>query len=314
MSSGLLALLDDVSALIKAASVSLDDIPTQVAKTSYKVSGIVIDDAAVTPKYVVGLDPSRELTIIYRIARSSLINKLFILGPAVFCLGYFAPWIVTPLLMLGGCFLCYEGYEKVHDIFCGTKKTEENKIELPEISPEELEKLRVGSAVRTDFILSAEIIAITYDTVSKNTEVDNTLLEQIIIIACVAILITFLVYGSVAVLVKMDDFGLYLAKTGRAAWMRAFGRKIVTAMPSVLITLSYVGTVAMLLVGAEIIAHPIPFLHHGLVYLENSLIDKPWFALLIKSTSLVLGGLVLGAIVEKMVNVLKKFKKAGTRT
>ena len=117
MSSGLLAILDDVSALLKATAASLDDVPTQVAKTTSRVAGIVIDDAAVTPKYVVGLDPSRELTIIFHIARSSLFYKLFVLSPIVMILGFIAPWVITPLLMIGGAFLCFEGYEKVHDIF-----------------------------------------------------------------------------------------------------------------------------------------------------------------------------------------------------
>lgn len=303
MSSGLLALLDDVSALFKAASVSLDDVPAQVAKTSYKVSGIVIDDAAVTPKYVVGLDPSRELAIIYRIAKSSLINKLFILGPVILSLGYFAPWIITPLLMLGGCFLCYEGYEKVHDICFGAKHSESENTEIPQISPEELEKLRVNSAVRTDFILSAEIIAITYSTVASNPP-----FNQIAVITCVAILITLLVYGSVAILVKMDDFGLYLANSDSIAVVKGFGRNLVKAMPYVLSLLSYVGTVAMLLVGAEIIAHGVPFLHHALTDLQNSLAEKPWTLFLVKSSCLVLGGVVFGGFLEKLIAALKKIR------
>src|SRR5918998_5816857 len=117
MPSGFFALLDDISALVKASAASLDDVPTQVAKTTGKVSGIVIDDTAVTPKYVVGLDPKRELSIIYQIAKRSLINKLIFLAPAVLLLGFLAPWAITPLLMLGGAYLCYEGYEKVHHSF-----------------------------------------------------------------------------------------------------------------------------------------------------------------------------------------------------
>ena len=207
MSSGLLAILDDVSALLKATAASLDDVPTQVAKTTSRVAGIVIDDAAVTPKYVVGLDPSRELIIIFHIARSSLFYKLFVLSPIVMILGYMAPWIITPLLMIGGAFLCFEGYEKVHDIFFSKGEKNQNAETLDKISPEDLEKLRIKSAVRTDFILSAEIVAITYSTV-----LENPLINQIAVLLCVAILITLVVYGFVAFLVKVDDFGLYLAK------------------------------------------------------------------------------------------------------
>ena len=131
MSIGLLALLDDVAALVKVSAATLDDIPAQVAKTSGKVSGIVIDDAAVTPKYVVGLDPKRELIIIYNIAKKSLINKLILLGPAALILGFFAPWIIQPILMLGGAYLCFEGYEKLHSVFAH----KEIKPQIENITP-----------------------------------------------------------------------------------------------------------------------------------------------------------------------------------
>ena len=182
MASGLLALLDDVSALVKVSAASLDDVPTQVARTSGKVSGIVIDDAAVTPKYVVGLDPSRELSIIFQIAKKSLINKLLILSPAALLLGFFAPWAITPILMLGGAYLCFEGYEKVHSMFSKhhTEADGKSRDNLKVITPEELEKERIKGAVRTDMILSAEIVAITYATVAE-----ETLVTQIIVMLCV---------------------------------------------------------------------------------------------------------------------------------
>ncbi|MGV3641803.1 MAG: DUF808 family protein, partial [Adhaeribacter sp.] len=166
MATGLLALLDDVSALVKVSAASLDDVPTQVAKTTGKVSGIVIDDTAVTPKYVVGLDPSRELSIIFQIAKKSLINKLLLLSPAALLLGFYAPWAITPLLMMGGAFLCFEGYEKVHSMFSKHHEAAEQAETMEQITPEELEKTRVSGAVRTDLILSAEIVAITYATVA----------------------------------------------------------------------------------------------------------------------------------------------------
>ena len=302
MSSGLLALLDDVSALLKATAASLDDVPTQVAKTTSRVAGIVIDDAAVTPKYVVGLDPSRELIIIFHIARSSLLYKLFVLSPIVMILGYLAPWVITPLLMIGGAFLCFEGYEKVHDIFFSKGDKNEAVETLEEISPDDLEKMRIKSAVRTDFILSAEIVAITYSTV-----VENLLINQIAVLLCVAILITLVVYGFVACLVKVDDFGLYLAKKpGAGDTVKAIGRGLVQSMPSVLAILSYVGTAAMLLVGAEIIVHGVPILHQLLEILEQELVDKPWLlSFMTKSLSLIFSGLIFGAIIEKVLYVGK---------
>src|SRR5688500_3675040 len=163
MASGLFALLDDISALVKASAASLDDVPTQVAKTTGKVSGIVIDDTAVTPKYVVGLDPARELSIIYQIAKKSLVNKVVFLSPAALILGFYASWAIGPILMLGGAYLCFEGYEKVHSMFSKHHDAHESPGgELQVITPEELEKTRVKGAVRTDLILSSEIVAITY--------------------------------------------------------------------------------------------------------------------------------------------------------
>ena len=302
MSSGLLALLDDVSALLKATAASLDDVPTQVAKTTSRVAGIVIDDAAVTPKYVVGLDPSRELIIIFHIARSSLFYKLFVLSPIVMILGYIAPWIITPLLMIGGAFLCFEGYEKVHDIFFSKGEKNSDAETLDKISPEDLEKLRIKSAVRTDFILSAEIVAITYSTV-----LENPLINQIAVLLCVAILITLVVYGFVAFLVKVDDFGLYLVKKPDGGdTVKFIGRGLVQSMPYVLAILSYVGTAAMLLVGAEIIVHGIPVFHHLPEALKQELVNNPWLSFISKSLSLIFSGLIFGAIIEKVLHAGKR--------
>src|SRR5688572_2408817 len=185
MATGLLALLDDVAALVKASAASLDDVPAQVAKTTGKVSGIVIDDTAVTPKYVVGLDPSREISIIYQIAKKSLINKLLILSPSALLLGYFAPWAITPILMLGGAYLCFEGYEKVHSMFSKHHEVHPESEDVIVITPEELEKERVTGAVRTDIILSAEIMAIAYSQV-----VGKPILNQVIVMLAVAVFIT----------------------------------------------------------------------------------------------------------------------------
>jgi predicted DNA repair protein MutK len=294
--------MDDVVALLKVSAASLDDIPAQVAKTSGKVSGIVIDDAAVTPKYVVGLEPARELFIIYRIAKKSLINKMVFLGPAALILGFFAPGAIQPLLMLGGAYLCFEGYEKLHAIF-GKHSDAHQPAQvdhLEVITPEELEKIRIKGAVRTDFILSAEIIAITYASVA-----DKPMPMQIIVMLCVAITITIAVYGFVGLIVKADDIGLYMAKGTHGPLIQGIGHSIVKCMPPFLTLLSYIGTAAMLWVGGEIIAHGIPLFHHALEYLQHSLTEVPVLAWLSKALICALGGIIVGAIIEKAVACMR---------
>jgi uncharacterized protein len=301
MATGFFALLDDVSALVKVSAASIDDVPTSVAKTTGKVSGIVIDDTAVTPKYVVGLDPSRELSIIFRIAKKSLINKLIILSPAAILLGFFAPWAVTPILMAGGAYLCFEGYEKVHSIFSSHKEVNVEHSDVKVITPEELENERVAGAVRTDIILSAEIIAIAYSQVS-----DQPIMNQILVLLSVAVFITVGVYGFVGLIVKADDIGLHMARDKYHFVIQKIGRGVVKFMPGFLSVLSYVGTAAMLWVGAEIIAHGIPFTSHLLHDLENALKEIPvvaWFANVLACG---LGGLLIGFIVERIVLVVKK--------
>lgn len=293
--------MDDVSALVKVSAASLDDVPTQVAKTTGKVSGIVIDDTAVTPKYVVGLDPARELSIIYRIAKKSLLNKLLILSPAALVLGYFAPWAIGPILMLGGAYLCYEGYEKVHSIFSKHHDGQESPgVEMEVITPEELEQTRVQGAVRTDMILSAEIVAITYATVA-----DKPLVNQIVVMLAVAIFITVAVYGFVGLIVKADDMGVHMAQDIYHPQIRKIGRGIVKFMPHFLKALGYIGTAAMLWVGAEIIAHGIPFTSHALDNLEHSLAHLPVLAWFAKALASGLGGLILGAIIDKIVTFIR---------
>jgi uncharacterized protein len=302
MPSGFFALLDDISALVKASAASLDDVPTQVAKTTGKVSGIVIDDTAVTPKYVVGLDPSRELSIIYRIAKKSLINKLLILSPAALLLGYFAPWAITPILMLGGAYLCFEGYEKVHSMFSKHHDDVHTESEVVKvITPEELEQERVTSAVRTDIILSAEIIAIAYSQVT-----DQPILSQVAVMLAVAVFITVAVYGFVGLIVKADDIGIHLAQDKYHPAAQKLGRGIVKFMPPFLNILGYVGTAAMLWVGAEIIAHGIPFTSHLLHDLEHALANMPAVAWLAKALSCAIAGLLLGFIIEKIVVLVKR--------
>ncbi|QNF33997.1 DUF808 domain-containing protein [Adhaeribacter swui] len=306
MPSGLLALLDDIGALVKVSAASLDDVPTQVAKTTGKVSGIVIDDTAVTPKYVVGLDPAREIAIIWQIAKKSVINKVVFLAPAALLLGFFAPWAIQPILMLGGAYLCFEGYEKVHSIFSPHEEAHATEAESAKvITPEELEKERVTSAVRTDIILSSEIMAIAYSQVA-----DQPLATQIIVLLAVAVFITAAVYGFVGVIVKADDFGVHLAKENHSPGVRNLGRGIVKFMPHFLKILGYVGTAAMLWVGFEIITHGVPFLHHLVENIEHALASVPPIAWLVKALACAIGGIILGFIIEKFVSLVRKiFKK-----
>ncbi len=300
MASGFFALLDDISALVKASAASLDDVPAQVAKTTGKVSGIVIDDTAVTPKYVVGLDPSRELSIIFKIAKKSLLNKLLILSPAALLLGYFAPWAITPILMMGGAYLCFEGYEKVHSMFAKHHEVDIEKEEVKIITPEELEKERVTGAVRTDIILSAEIMAIAYSQVTG-----EPIVNQVVVMLAVAVFITIAVYGFVGLIVKADDIGVHLAQEKFRPATRKFGRGIVKFMPHFLKILSYIGTAAMLWVGAEIIAHGIPYTAHLLHELELAFAHMPALGWLLKALACAVGGLIIGFLVEKLVHTVK---------
>jgi predicted DNA repair protein MutK len=247
MPTGLVALLDDISVIARAAAASVDDVTVAAAKAGSKAAGVVIDDAAVTPSYVTGLSPARELPIIGKIALGSLANKLLLLLPGALLLSEFLPAAIIWLLMLGGAFLCYEGAEKVLEKFGGEKhgETLEDVIE----DPVAFEKERVSGAIRTDLILSAEIMAITLNSVTA-----ETLLTRAGVLAIVGVGITILVYGAVGLIVKMDDVGLHLAERTSAA-ARATGRMLLHAMPVLLAVLSAVGTVAMLWVGGGIVLH-----------------------------------------------------------
>ncbi len=246
--SGLLSLLDDVSAIAKLASSQLDDIGAQAARAGTKAVGVVIDDAAVTPKYVTGLPAARELPIVWKIARASFFNKLVILLPAALLLNAFLPWLLTPLLMIGGLYLCFEGAEKVWHTLHHEKEPGPQKAE--NLDAAHLEETRVKGAIKTDFILSAEIM-----TIALNAIESDSVWITAVTLAAVAIGITVLVYGAVALLVKADDVGLRMKQTGNAAFVRALGQGIVAAMPKVLTIISVIGTVAMLWVGGNIVVH-----------------------------------------------------------
>jgi hypothetical protein len=245
--SGLVALLDDISVIAKAASASIDDIGVAAARAGTKTAGVVIDDAAVTPSYVTGLSPARELPIIWKITKGSLRNKLLFLLPAALLLSEFLPGAIIWLLMIGGAFLCYEGAEKVLEKLGAAKHGATLEDEITD--PVAFENERVGGAIRTDFILSAEIMAIALNEVA-----DETLVMRGAVLAVVAIAVTVAVYGAVAGIVKIDDLGLYLTKQASAG-KQAFGRLLLRFVPKLLIALSIIGTLAMLWVGGGIIVH-----------------------------------------------------------
>jgi predicted DNA repair protein MutK len=266
VSSGLLALLDDIAALAKVAAASLDDAAAQAVKASGKAAGIVIDDTAVTPRYVVGFSSDRELPIIGKIALGSLKNKFIFLLPGALILSYIAPWSITPLLMGGGAFLCLEGWHKIHEMITHEAHDDGAEAEgMMLLTAEQMEVAKVTSAIRTDLILSAEIMAISLASVA-----DQPVLTQFIVLAIVGLGMTVLVYGVVAFIVRADDMGAALARA-RNGFTRAIGRGVVKGMPGFLKMLSFVGTIAMLWVGGGILVHGLAQL--GLPQIEHVIHD-----------------------------------------
>ncbi|UXU75159.1 MULTISPECIES: DUF808 domain-containing protein [unclassified Paracoccus (in: a-proteobacteria)] len=262
--SGLLALLDDVAGIAKIAAASVDDVAGQAVKAGAKAAGAVIDDAAVTPKYMHGFSAAREVPIVLKIARGSLFNKLVILLPLALLLSAFAPWLITPLLMLGGSYLCYEGAEKVWHALAHDHGNEAHLRPTAD-GGAGLEEERVRGAIKTDFILSAEIMTIALAAIPSS----DTLWMKAVILFVVAVGITVAVYGFVALIVKADDFGLHLARRGGA--LAGLGRGIVRVMPGFMRVLTVVGTAAMIWVGGQIVIHglhelgqhqPYEWIHH----------------------------------------------------
>ncbi len=255
MASGFAALLDDIAAIAKLAAASLDDVGAAAGKAGSKAVGVVIDDTAVTPGYAMGFTPDRELPIVWKIARGSLRNKFVFLLPGALALSAFAPWAVTPILMLGGAYLCFEATEKIIEAFAG--HGEDEALEQLALSSAALEAQKVSGAIRTDLILSGEIMAIALASVA-----DRSLAVQAGALAAVGLLLTAFVYGVVGVIVKMDDIGLHLARRG-GTLLPAVGRWLLKAMPPLLNGLQAVGTAAMLWVGGGIIVHGLEHFHLG---------------------------------------------------
>ena len=309
MSGGLLALLDDVVALTKLAAATLDDAASQAVKASAKAAGVVIDDAAVTPRYVTGLAAQRELPIVGRIAFGSLKNKLLFLLPAALLLSAFLPQAITPLLMLGGLYLAFEGYEKVHHMISGPRHAAAGVKVAAELAQGDkaLEDEKVSGAIRTDFILSAEIMAIALASITA-----PDLVTQAVVLAIVAVLITVGVYGVVALIVKADDFGVRLAQRNGIV-SGPVGRALVYGMPPFLETLSLVGMVAMLWVGGGILVHGLAtfgvaapeHVIHGLsdAVREAVPFDADVLAWVVSAGGAAIVGLIAGAVTAAVVAI-----------
>lgn len=308
--SGLLALLDDVVALTKLAAASLDDAAAQTVKASAKAAGVVIDDAAVTPRYVTGLAAQRELPIVGRITIGSLRNKLLFLLPAALLLSAFLPQAITPLLMLGGLYLAFEGYEKVHHMLtAGSNGAKGAKVAADLAKGDKgLEDEKVSGAIRTDFILSAEIMAIALATIEA-----PDLATRAAVLAAVAVFITIAVYGVVALIVKADDIGGRLAQRNGTI-SGPIGRALVRGMPPFLETLSFIGMIAMLWVGGGILVHglaefgfagPEHVIHAVSEAVRTSAPLGDVFAWIASAGGSAIVGLLAGAITAVMIAVAK---------
>ena len=313
MSAGLFGLLDDVAALARLAAASVDDIGAAAGRATAKAAGVVIDDTAVTPQYVHGVTADRELPMIKRIAIGSLRNKLVFILPAALLLSQFVPWLLTPILMIGATYLCYEGAEKVVGRLHRSARHDGHAAPTATVG-EDAEKQMTSGAIRTDYILSAEIMVIALNEVA-----DQPFLRRLIILIVVALIITIAVYGVVAAIVKMDDIGLSLAqRTSRFA--QKVGRGLVTAMPKVLAALSAIGTVAMLWVGGHILLvgtddvgwhAPYGLVHHAEEFVHHAVQGVGGLlAWLVNTAASAVVGLIVGAVVVAIVNVLP-FRRRG---
>ncbi|GMA38795.1 DUF808 domain-containing protein [Mobilicoccus caccae] len=315
MSGGLVALLDDVATMAKLAAASVDDIGAAAGRASAKAAGVVVDDTAVTPRYLIGFKADRELPAIKRIALGSLRNKLLFILPAILLLSQFLPWLLTPILMLGGAFLCYEGAEKIWEKIHPHEEAETTPAVL---QGPEAEDQMVSSAIRTDFILSAEIMVISLNEVAA-----ESFWSRAVILIVVAIGITIGVYGVVALIVKMDDIGLHLTKNKSGA-VQKLGRLLVSGMPKVLTALSVIGTAAMLWVGGHILLlgfdtlgwhGPYALVHHAEEVVGHAAgAAAPALKWLTNTVGSAILGLIVGAVIVAIMHVLpwpKKKHEAG---
>jgi len=306
VSAGLFGLLDDVAVLAKMAAASIDDVGAAAGRASAKAAGVVVDDTAVTPQYVQGVAARREIPIIKQIAKGSLRNKLLFILPAALVLSQFLPWALTPILMVGGTYLSFEGVEKIWERIAGSHH-EEASANTGQMS-EEQERALIAGAIRTDFILSAEIMVI-----SLNEVADEGFWARLAILAFVAVVITIAVYGVVGLIVKMDDLGLALAQR-KSAFSQRFGRFLVDAMPALLSIISVVGVAAMLWVGGHIILNGVDelgwhWLHDVIHHLEEAVHHAvpgvgAALAWLVNTIASAIVGLLVGAVVVAVMHLL----------
>lgn len=304
MAAGLAALLDDIALIAKKAAATTDDVAAIAGRTSTKAAGVVIDDAAVTPKFVAGVSPARELPIIWKITKGSLVNKLIIILPIILLLSWLLPGALTPLLMLGGFYLSFEGAEKVLEkVGLGSHSEGEGDEEK-----DQSESALVRGAILTDLILSAEIMVI-----SLNEVADQPLLTRALVLVLVGLIVTFAVYGVVGVLIKIDDIGLALAnREGASKGMKKFGLFLVKGMPKLLTAIGIIGTLAMLWVGGHILLvgfdelglhWPYQSVHHVVESFEHLGGAVTW---LVETGFSLLFGLLVGALIAVVVGGVKK--------
>ncbi|MQT87088.1 MULTISPECIES: DUF808 domain-containing protein [Pseudomonas] len=307
--SSLLMLLDDIAAV-------LDDVALMTKVAAKKTAGVLGDDLALNAQQVSGVRADRELPVVWAVAKGSFRNKA-ILVPAALAISAFAPWAVTPLLMVGGAYLCFEGFEKVAHSFTHSKADAQSQRQAlqeslagAEVDLAAFEKDKVKGAVRTDFILSAEIIAITLGIVS-----DSPLMQQVVVLSGIAIVMTVGVYGVVGGIVKLDDGGLYLSKkTGDGAWprfQRSFGHGVLSAAPYMMKSLTVIGTAAMFMVGGGILTHGVPPLHHWVEGVAQG--STQWLgvvSVIVPTLLNAVAGIIAGAVVLAVVSVASKVWRA----
>jgi uncharacterized protein len=306
----LLALLDDIATI-------LDDVSVMTQIAAKKTAGVLGDDLALNAQQVSGVAAERELPVVWAVAKGSFINKL-ILVPSALAISYFAPWAILPLLMIGGAYLCFEGFEKIaHKFLHSEKEDKQHEIELkqavenPKTDLVELEKEKIKGAIRTDFVLSAEIIVIALGTVAT-----ATFSKQATVVTAIAIIMTVGVYGLVAGIVKLDDLGLHLMLKKGANFYRQFqrkiGEKILAFAPYLMRTLSVVGTAAMFMVGGSIIGHGVPFLHHFIEHVAEILQKLPAVGGVLVTISPIfvdgIIGLIVGAICVGLFEMINKMR------
>lgn len=296
--SSLLTLLDDIATL-------LDDISVMGKLAAKKTAGVLGDDLSLNARQVTGVRANRELPVVWSVAKGSLLNKV-ILVPLALLISTFIPWAVTPLLMIGGAFLCFEGVEKVLHTLEARKHKETQEAREQRLNamasqdPREFERDKVKGAIRTDFILSAEIVAITLGIVAE-----APLLNQVLILSGIAVLVTIGVYGLVGIIVKLDDMGYWLAEK-RAALAQALGKSLLFIAPWLMKILSVVGTLAMFLVGGGIVVHGIAPLHHAIEHMAQG--SNPFVAALLPVLANLVLGFIIGAIVLSAVKLIARLR------